>query len=100
MRRIQFALTALFAVAALGFLSPLRLEGQRASRFDREILNGREVVAGEVLVKFRSPHQGSELARIAADTGADEARQVGRAGAVHVRSRSQNTASLLARLRS
>ena len=99
MRRIQFALTALFAVAALGFLAPLRLEGQRASRFDREILNGREVVTGEVLVKFRSALQGPELARVAGDTGADEVRQVGRAGALHVRSRSLNTASLLARLR-
>ena len=83
----------------LGVLSPLRLEGQRASRFDREIVNGREVVAGEVLVKFRSALQGPELARVAGDTGADEVRQVGRAGAVHVRSRSLNTASLLARLR-
>ena len=44
MRRIHFAFTALFALAALGVLSPQRLEGQRASRFDREILNGREVV--------------------------------------------------------
>ena len=50
MRRIQLAFTALFAVAVLGVLSPLSLEGQRASRFDREIVNGREVVAGEVLV--------------------------------------------------
>ena len=55
MSRARFGFTALLAVVALVFLSPLRLDGQRASRFDREVVNGREVVAGEALVKFRYP---------------------------------------------
>src|SRR6185503_9891232 len=99
MRRTQFAVTALVAVVVLCFLSPLRLEGQRASRFDREIVNGREVVAGEALVKFRFPLRGPELAQLAGDTAADEVRRIGRPGTIHVRSRALSTAALLARLR-
>lgn len=99
MRRTRFALTVVCAVAALGLLWPQRLESQRASRFDREIVNGREVVAGEALVKFRSPMPGAALARLAGEMSADEVRRVGRADAIHLRSRSVSTATLLARLR-
>src|SRR5688500_3261631 len=99
MRRTPSVVASLVVVVALGVLSPLRLEGQRASRFDREIVDGREAVAGEALVKFRYPLPGPERARVAADTAADEVRRVGRAGAMHVRSRALNTAALLERLR-
>lgn len=99
MRRTRFVLTVVCAVVALGLLWPQRLEGQRASRFDREIVNGREVVAGEALVKFRNPMQGAALARLAGEMSADEVRRVGRADAIHLRSRSVSTATLLARLR-
>ncbi len=95
----RFGFTALVAVVELVFLSPLRLDGQRVSRFDREIVNGREVVAGEALVKFRYPPAAADLARLAADANADDVRRVGRTGAMHVRSRAMNTAALLARLR-
>ena len=98
MRRPPFGLFALVGVSALIFLSPLRTEGQRASRFDRETVDGREVVAREALVRFRYPMPASALAQIAGETAADRVRPIGRAGAMLVRSRSLNAAALVARL--
>jgi len=99
MFRARLGFSALAAVVALVFLSPLRLDGQRASRFEREVVNGREVVAGEALFKFRYPPAAADLAQVAADANADDVRRVGRTGAMLVRSRAMNTAALLARLR-
>jgi subtilisin family serine protease len=84
---------------AVFFLSSIRIEGQGGPRFDREVINGREVVAREVLVKFRYPMQASELAQVAGDAAADEMRPVGRRGAMLLRSRALNVPALLARLR-
>ena len=92
MRRIGVVVVLVIGAALL--LAPPPLIGQRASRFDREIVNGREVVAGEVLVKFRYPLPAAELAQIAADADADDVRRVGRTGAMLVRSRAMNTAAL------
>src|SRR5688500_3203526 len=99
MYRARFGFTALFVVAALVFLSPLRVDGQRASRLDREVVDGREVVAGEALVKFRRPLAPADLVQVAADVAADDVRRVGRSGAMLVRSPAMNTTALLARLR-
>src|SRR5262245_31638377 len=74
------------------------IAGQRASRFDRETVNGRDVVAGEVLVKFRRRPVASELSLIQAEGDADEVRSIGRAGTILLRSRSRSTAALLSRL--
>ena len=98
MRRIPFGLAVLFGVSALIFLSPLRTEGQRASRFERETVNGREVVAREALVRFRYPLRASELAQVAGETAADTVTPIGREGAMLVRSRSLSAAALVARL--
>jgi subtilisin family serine protease/uncharacterized membrane protein len=89
----------LLGVVALFVLSSIRIEGQGGPRFDREIVNGREAVAREVLVKFRYPLQASALAQVAGDADADEMRPVGRSGAMLVRSRAMNVPALLARLR-
>ena len=86
-------------VIAVFFLSSIRIEGQGGPRFNRETVNGREVVAREVLVKFRYPLQASELAQVAGDAAADEMRPVGRRGAMLLRSRAMNVTALLARLR-
>ena len=96
MSRARFGFTVL---VALVLLSPLRLDGQRGWRFDREVVNGREVVAGEALVKFRYLPAAADLAQFAADASADDVRRVGRTGAMLVRSRAMNTTALLARLR-
>jgi subtilisin family serine protease len=89
----------ILGVVAVFFLSSIRIAGQGGPRFDREIVNGREAVAREVLVKFRYPLQASELAQVAGDAAADEMRPVGRRGVMLVRSRAMNVPALLARLR-
>ena len=99
MRRAHYQLTALLGVLSLLILSTQRIEGQGNARFNREIVNGREAVAGEALVRFRDPLQAGDLAEITRAVAADDVRRVGRAGAMVVRSRVQSTVALLARLR-
>jgi subtilisin family serine protease/uncharacterized membrane protein len=89
----------ILGVVAVFFLSSIPIEGQGGPRFNRETVNGREVVAREVLVKFRYPLQASELAQVSGDAAADEMRPVGRRGAMLLRSRAMNVPALLARLR-
>jgi subtilisin family serine protease len=89
----------LCGVVAVFFLSSIRIEGQGGPRFNRETVNGREVVAREVLVKFRNRLPASELAQLAGDAVADEMRPVGRRGVLLLRSRAMNVPALLARLR-
>ena len=97
MSRARFIVSSLLVGMVL-VVSPLRLDGQRGSRLTLEILNGREVVAGEAIVKFRSAPSRATLAQVG-DPAVDEVKQVGRAGAMLLRSRSITTAELLARLR-
>jgi serine protease len=66
-----------------------------APQAPREAFNGREVVPGEVIVKFRTPPVRAEVDR---DVDADRHEGIGAAGARRIRSRSLNTAALLARL--
>jgi subtilisin family serine protease len=99
LRSLRALRVCIFGVVALFFLTSIRIEGQGGPRFNRETVNGREVVAREVLVKFRTPLQASELAQVAGDAAADEMRPVGRRGAMLMRSRSMNVTALLARLR-
>jgi len=89
----------LLGVVAFFFLTSIQIEGQGGPRVDRETVNGRPVVAREVLVKFRYPLQASELAQVAGDAAAEQMRPVGRRGAMLVRSRAMNVTALLARLR-
>src|SRR5215510_3169723 len=79
-------------------LAPRSIVAQRAARFDRETINGRDVVAREVLVKFRQPPSASELAQLRADGDADDVRSLGRSGVFRLRSRSRSAAALAAAL--
>ena len=97
-RTLSVAIVLGLAGAAL-LLAPQRIVAQRAARFERETLNGRDVVAREVLVKFRQQPQAADLAQIRADGDADDVRSIGRAGVFRLRSRSRNVAALLATLR-
>lgn len=99
MRRTSFGVAVVFGmVGAMALLAPPPTEGQRASRFERETVNGRDVVAREVLVKFRDTLEPSEFAEVATESDAQVVERVGRAGAVRLRSRSLSAAALLARL--
>ena len=96
MRRILAVAIVLGLAGAALLLAPRRTAAQRAGRFDRETVNGRDVVAREVLVKFRQRPLASDLAQIRADGDADDVRSIGRAGVFHIRSRSRSAAALAA----
>ena len=98
MRRILGVALVLGLAGAVLFLAPRRTAAQRAARFDRETVNGRDVVAREVLVKFRQQPLASDLAQIRADGDADDMRPIGRAGVFRIRSRSRGAAALAAAL--
>ncbi len=98
MNRTWFGLTISFAVGAVLLLAPAPGEGQRFSRLERQIVNGRDVVAREVLVKFRPGVQPADLTEIAAETDVQDARRIGRAGTFRLRSKSLSAAALLERL--
>lgn len=99
MRRTSFGVAVVFGmVGAMVLLAPPPTEGQRASRLERQTVNGRDVVAREVLVKFRDTLQPSEFAEVAMETDAQNVEQLSRAGALRLRSRSLGAATLVARL--
>lgn len=60
-----------------------------------EQVDGRDAVAGEVLVKLRAPVTAQDLADVTRATDADTVRTLGRAGVRHLRSRSRDAASLV-----
>ena len=68
---------------------------QHVPRLNTETHNGQEVVASEVLVKFRTP-SAREQARASED--ADEIEEIGSTGVVRMHSASRNTAALLREL--
>jgi serine protease len=61
----------------------------------RAVVNGREVVAGEVLVKFRTAPARAEVDR---DVDADRHESIGSAGSRRIHSRSLDTSALIDRL--
>lgn len=96
MRRILSVAIGLGLAGAVLLLSPWQIAAQRGSRFERETVNGREVVAREVLVKFRQQPLASDIAQLRAAGDAEDLRPVGRAGAFLLRSRSRSAAALAA----
>ncbi|MGH9147578.1 MAG: CARDB domain-containing protein [Vicinamibacterales bacterium] len=83
-------------VALSAMIMPARPAGaQRAPRFERENISGRQAVAREVLVKFRDPLQPQELDDLATQTVAQSVERVGSTGTLRIRSRSQNAAALV-----
>src|SRR5215468_10179328 len=99
MRRALSVAVLMALAGAVLVVAPRQIVAQRAARFERETFNGRDVVAREVLVKFRQRPQASDLAQIRADGDADDVRSIGHAGVFRLRSRSRNVDALLAGLR-
>jgi subtilisin family serine protease/uncharacterized membrane protein len=66
---------------------------------DVEVVDGREAVANEALVRFRRALPPSDRAAVAAQLNADRLAGVGRTGVLRVHSRSAGAASLVAALR-
>jgi subtilase family serine protease len=99
MRRVLSVAVVLGLAGAAIVVAPRRLVAQRGGRFERETVNGRDVVAREVLVKFRQPPSALDLTQIRAEGDASDVRSIGRAGIVRLRSRSRNVPALLAALR-
>jgi len=87
MRRVLSVAIVVGLAGAAIVVAPRRIVAQRGGRFERENVNGRDVVAREVLVKFRQPPTASDLAQIRADGDASDIRAIGRAGIIRLRSR-------------
>src|SRR5262245_36785046 len=97
---IRRALTTLIASAALLiFTTPASMQGQRAPA--RAFLNGREVIDGEVLVKFKDMSVSAQGRRafVEAQVDADDTTAVGSRGLRRMHSRGLKTAEMLAFLR-
>jgi subtilisin family serine protease len=89
---------AVLLLAFTGVVShDLHGQGRRARA--TVIVNGREAVDGEVLVRFHSTVGAFEAARAEAEVEADDVEQVGRYGTRRMRARSMGTTEMLARLR-
>ena len=94
MRRTSISIAVVLGGVLLASSQPA---GQRASRLERQTVNGRDVVAREVLVRFRNALQPSELAGMATEADAQAVERLGRTGAVRLRSRSLSTEALITR---
>src|SRR3954468_13903802 len=99
MRPPSIGVTILLASVAAMSLSAQALppQARRGAATQVEMVDGREAVAGEVLVKFRGDPR-TDLSDIGAAADAAAIDPVGRGGVRRVRSRSMNTAGLMARL--
>ncbi|MFA5907215.1 MAG: S8 family peptidase [Vicinamibacterales bacterium] len=93
LRRLAVLLLALTAAVS----SDLSGQGRRARA--SVMVDGREAVDGEVLVRFRSAAAAFEQSRAAEEVEADEVEPVGRRGTRRMRARRLGTHELLARLR-
>jgi len=89
------ALLLVIASIAVVLVSPLRSQGPPANG-RTVVINGREAVAGEVLVRMRPTTQATaQRARIAAAADADQAETIGRSGINRLRSRRYSTNQLI-----
>src|SRR3954452_23184368 len=100
MRPPSIGVTILLASVAAISLSAQALppQARRGEATRIEMVDGREAVAAEVLVKFRQADPGADLSDIRAVADAAAIDPVGRAGVRRVRSRSMSAAALIARL--
>ena len=99
MQRTPIGLTILFAtVVGVVLPAPAAAQVRRGGQLERQMVNGREAAAGEVIVRLRQPLQPQQLARILADADLDHLEPLDRAGLLRVRSRSLNVPALLAML--
>ena len=98
-RKSRVAVTVILALTTLS-ADALFSQGQQPSGQRRTvILDGREVVEGEVIVRYRSETGQIERERAEFETHSDVSEPVGRRGARRVRSRQLTTRQMLAALR-
>src|SRR4051812_7309588 len=90
--------SAIGVVIAALVLSGTTTQGQGRGRGAVERVEGRDVVAGEVLVKFRTRPGAAEVQQLGRDHDLDGFEPIGRARMARMRSRSRNAAALLRRL--
>ena len=94
MRTKALGVTILLGILALTARPSMQTPGRQAGRVEQ--INGRSVVAGEVLVKFRSgAAAGERLAAIEALSDAESVVPVGRGGTRRLRSRSHSADALV-----
>ncbi|HUE86487.1 MAG TPA: CARDB domain-containing protein [Vicinamibacterales bacterium] len=93
MRRTTFAGVLAIAASILLFSDLASMQGRRR---DVQLVNGREAVAREVLVKFRNPAVAAAPAAAVGDADVEAVEQIGATGLVRLRSRSLNAAALVA----
>lgn len=91
-------LLLLVAAGAFATLSPVSTQSRR-SRNQTVLVDGREAVAGEALVRYRDPQSGTARERAEFEADADEVEMIGRRGLRRMHSRRHGTSSLLAMLR-
>ena len=92
--------TALLA-AAIGVVvlsAPASTQGPRGPRRNIQIVDGREAVAGEALVRFRDGLRAADEASLRGQVDGDAIERLGAAGLVRLRSRSLDAATLVRRL--
>src|SRR6266487_666270 len=94
MNRTGVHLTVLLAALAALLTSGATISAQRAT-MRTERVNGREVAAHEVLLKFRQSPHADLLAEIARLTGADDIHTIGRTGLRRLRARALDVPALL-----
>ncbi len=98
MSRTSRTVTLLFgAIATLLVLHATPI-AQRQAPPAVELVNGREALSGEVLVKFRDGSRTNALNAVRSLAGADAMRPVGRNGLQRLQSKSISAAALLQRL--
>lgn len=97
MRRSAFV-AAVVSACLLASSSPAAAQAPRAPRFDVEAVNGRDVVAREVLVRLRAD-SAQTRGRLASLVDAQSVTRIGRSSLYRVRSRSLGAAALVAAMR-
>ena len=96
MRQSRVAIATVFgAFAVLVLTAGPSTQGRRNGR-DVEMMDGKAVVAREVIVRFLQPSNSARDVQIERDVNADEIEVIGRGGARRIRSRSMRVDSLLA----
>lgn len=97
MQRMPIGLTILFATI-VGVIpsAPATAQVRGGRQLDRQVVNGREAAAREVIVRLRQPLPPGQVARILTEADPDRVESLNRAGLLRVRSRSLNVPALLA----
>src|SRR4051812_31539299 len=96
--RYQPVRSAIGVIVAALVLSGTTTQGQGRGRPVVERIEGQDVVAGEVLVKFRTRPGAAEVQQLGRDHDLDGFEPIGRARMARMRSRSRSAAALLRRL--